>query len=321
MACLSVISASHLCGRQALEPFAIDECTMVNLCFAEMLTWRECATARFFKFDLVLLFAGEMTAATEGFKRGMRVGTFDISRDPWENSNTLMGCLYMTFLVYCVKPGGIVWCSPECRSFLSFLSRDAFLRLMDGFTILGDWDKEPVRHGNMYAVFLSWLLFMATLRSVAWAWENPLNSLVWQMPCVSNLCTSCNASRIVTSLGSFGGRSQKTLEVYTTLPLDVCTTYLIRQGKRSREYTKLYSESSGWTNGARKRLKSSAAYPLEFAQAIARCADELSPGPRFTLLNESWVGEAWDLLKLASDELPKPVKQEVKEESPSDVGG
>jgi hypothetical protein len=304
---IQTASVSHfrcpLARAQAREAFFFDACALVHMCVAETVCWANMSNGRFAEFDMVLLFAGKMRAAVEGCKVGLRVGVFEIERDDWEDANTLLGCLYMTWLVYSCKRGALVWASPECKTMLHFLSRSTFKRLTQGFTILGDDRHTPVKHGNLYSVFLSWLLFLSHARGVYWATENPVNSLLWQIPWFGELCLTCKAHRFCTSLGSFGGESAKCIEVYTTLPAHLCTQFLKRKATRNRCRMRLTKRSAGWTNGKHRALKVSAGYPVHFAKAIVTIAHVVSPGPRLGRANAGFVRECQDNFNVSADEL------------------
>ncbi len=229
------------------------------------------------EIHLVLLFGGTCLAVQECGVRGLWCKSFEVKNDPWENSDCLMGALYMTFLVWETRVDGVVWACPECKSLLNFLSRSTHGRLIGGRTILGNDDDDTVKHANCYSVFLSWLLYAAFLRRVHWAWEHPLNSLVWQFPWVSSCVQHCNGFRFTTSLGEYGGVSVKQLEVFTTLPEALVSEFLVRKAVRATQTQPLYTVSAGWCNGSHARLKSSQAYPREFAIALAELTGCLHP--------------------------------------------
>eukprot|EP00959_Pyramimonas_sp_CCMP1952_P114359 2391126-Pyramimonas_sp.AAC.2 len=184
-----------------------------------------------------------------------------------------MGATYLAYIVLSVKEGGFIWASPECKTYLSFLSRHTFKRCSAGFAIVGDESLPAVKSANFSSVLLSWLLVTASIRNVFWAVENPLNSLLYQVPWMSECILTCAGKRFTTSLGSFGGSSRKMLEIYSTAPAHLVERFLLRKAERSAKRSRLTSESKGWTTGSRPDLKSSQCYPPEFASAVSElCA-------------------------------------------------
>ena len=104
--------------------------------------------------------------------------------------------------------------------------------------------------------------------------EQPINSMLYHVPCLSHSLILADARRMVTRLGDFGGKSSKPLELYLNVPNSIADSQL-RATKRKgtkRKLTSLAPTHGMWVNGNKSALAESAAYPSEFARAIAELA-------------------------------------------------
>ena len=229
--------------------------------------------------DLILIFAGDGEAAEKGETLGLQVRTLEVRDDPWQDINCLMGALYCAWMAISLKPRGLAWMSPECKTWLSFLTRKTFKRV-DGCSsnILGDESKTAVLNANCSSLFIGWIAFLLHLRGCFVGIEQPLNSLLYCTPWLApNLENAC-CQRYFTSLGAFGSPTAKPLELYTNVPGALVHKFLLRPLPKRGELKKmarLTCKSKGRTDGLHKSLQKSQAYPSDFSEAIARCCMSL----------------------------------------------
>ena len=166
-----------------------------------------------------------------------------------------------------VRPRGLIWFSPECKTWLSFLSRRTHSRLVHGVNILGA-SSPVVDKANTCSLVLAWLVVLSHTRGVKYAVEQPLNSLLFCTPWLSDSIQLARGHRFTTSLQMFGGSSLKILEIYTNLSEPITKRFLVKKGKRCNARSTLTVTKSGWTTGNHKQLRASAAYPDKFCDAI-----------------------------------------------------
>lgn len=205
----------------------------------------------------------------------MEALTFDRGSHPDQDISTLKGVMIAAWLAMQVKAGGLMWASPECKTWLSFLSRATFQRAWGPFSILGNGKHVVAEAANTTSVVLAWLVSLCVIRSVHIAVEQPINSMLYHVPCLSRSLMLADARRMVTRLGDFGGKSSKPLELYLNVPDSIAKSQLIatklKRTKRSK-LTSLAPTKGIWVNGNKPALAKSAAYPSKFARAIAELA-------------------------------------------------
>lgn len=103
--------------------------------------------------SLVLLFSGLGEAARFGQDWGLDTFTVERLDSSDQDVTSLVGCLYAAYCVMKLLPSGLMWASPECRTWLVFVSRHSFKRGHEN-DFLGDGSKGPVREANCCALVL-----------------------------------------------------------------------------------------------------------------------------------------------------------------------
>ena len=226
----------------------------------------------------MILFSGRggFKAAMKAVEKHYNAKTFDLEDHKDEDFVTIVGVLYATWCVLSCAAGGTLWLCPDCKTWLSYMSRNTFKRGPSGAHTLGNDAHESVREANNTAVYSSWLIAVATFRAVYMAIEQPLNSLMYHHSPLLSTLLMVHARRLTPSLGAYGAASVKQLEIYSTLPEDLVGKYLSR-GKRecTRRFAaegvhveRLATRNGKWTTGVRKSMKASREYPAEFGNAI-----------------------------------------------------
>ena len=103
--------------------------------------------------SLVLLFSGMGEAARFGQDWGLDTFTVERLDASDQDVTCLVGCLYAAYCVMKLLPNGLLWASPECRTWLVFVSRHTYKRGHEN-NYLGDGHKVPVREANCCAMIL-----------------------------------------------------------------------------------------------------------------------------------------------------------------------
>ena len=114
-------SQSELTSRGLAEP--LDPAVQIGIASEAMANWRVPRTA-----SLCLLFAGAAAAAGFAQQLGLTTGTVEYSCEVQQDVTTLGGLFFAAFQVLRMRPRGLLWCSPECRTWLQFLTRNTFKR-------------------------------------------------------------------------------------------------------------------------------------------------------------------------------------------------
>lgn len=133
------------------------------------------------------------------------------------------------------------------------------------------------------------MLFLADSRHVRFVVEQPINSLLYHVQHMQDSFRITRATRMVTHLGAFGGRTVKPLELWTTLS----TADIIQLSKSRRQAqvtlggAKLYAVKSSikkssdrprakgwckdkWVSKNGDAMKSTQEYPDMFTELVAQ---------------------------------------------------
>ena len=129
----------------------------------------------------------------------------------------------------------------------------------------------------------SFLITLAVTRSVYFAIEQPLDSFMYHLEAISSTLYVTGHSRVVSWMGAFGAQTPKPLEFRGTAPfissfrrskkqadarLGIRKVRLYFNQKRVSKKSSGWRKS-GWTTGAKGRLKLSQTYPRDFSSLLA----------------------------------------------------
>ena len=228
---------------------------------------------------LFLLFGGHCQAADKVDEHGGEAVSVDALIHPSHDMSKLEGVLLATYCGLKVRVAGQTWSSPECKTWLSFLTRDSFGRLDED--LLGPESNESVVTQNDCMPVNAWILYLVDSRGVFCTNEQPLNSLHHKVGAMKHTYKVIMAEREVTRLGAFGSDHYKALELYTTNKLALFRKHIVRSHAQTRKRLRdagfedgkgkpLAAKKGKWTTAADKsQLAKSEHYPKEFALAIA----------------------------------------------------
>ena len=231
--------------------------------------------------DLALICSGEGGAAVYADKIGLNATTMDWINGEWYNLLAPIGVVYAMWCILSLKPKALMWASPNCKSWLSFISRNWSQRGY-GTAIVGNYTIAEVEDANAGAIYIAYFLVVCATRDVFTALEQPINTLLYKFPAICDSLLMVGGTRFVSSLGAFGASSMKMLEVYTTLPVKVVKKHLVKKGsafrkrcaREHRRPKQLATKKGHWTTGKREAMHASRAYPLDFCIAMVQSAIE-----------------------------------------------
>ena len=118
---ISEASQAALASRGLTEP--LDAVVQIGIVTSAMSTWSVNRGS-----SLCLLFAGASAAACHAQAMGLSTGTVEYSYEIQQDVTTLCGLFFAAFQVLRLDRRGLLWCSPECRTWLSFLTRYTYSR-------------------------------------------------------------------------------------------------------------------------------------------------------------------------------------------------
>ena len=280
-AAVSIQHEAGLCEADLIVPGKLPAECMLMLVEKHTRSWN---LRRY--LDLTLLFSGQGGAATSARDMGMQAMTFDKLDNDNEDIRSVVGILLATWGVHSTVVNGIVWMSPDCDPWLSFITKSTTERNNKEPDIVGNCDSEWVQAANDVALLVSWIIFIAYMRGIYTSIEQPINSMLFKYPCVKITHEIVDAKRVVCFAGALGATSPKPLEFMVTIPSEHVDLYL-RHGKREAQLrfkeediqpTKLAKVTqSGWVCGT-KHMAASKAYPSGLCNAIAKCAHHARSG-------------------------------------------
>lgn len=225
--------------------------------------------------DFVEFFAGNANLSYELIRVGLKGVRLDKSYGgEMHDIQTPVG--FKTYLheLLMVRKGGCVWLGTQCSSFLVICKWQSQRSCANNF--LGDSSKQFVEVGNDLMARSSLLYFLAYLVSAEAVLEQPLNSMMPRTPPLSTVFSFLQSlsvqCRTVTWLGSFGGPTPKSIQLWH---LGLLSSGLV---KRSRPKglsvltTSSVSKNRGRKqfNGIPSALKASQEYPRAFALVVAK---------------------------------------------------
>ena len=280
-AAVSIQHETGLCEADLIVPGKLPAECMLMLVEKHTQSWNP---RRY--LDLTLLFSGQGGAAKSARDMGMQAMTFDKRDCKFEDIRSVVGSLLATWYVHSTVVNGIVWMSPDCDPWLSFITKSTTERNNKEPDIVGNCDSEWVQDANDVALLVSWIIFIAYMRGIYTSIEQPINSMLFKYPCVKITHEIVDAKRVVCFAGALGATSPKPLEFMVTIPSEHVDLYL-RHGKREAQLrfkeediqpTKLAKVTqSGWVCGT-KHMAASKAYPSGLCNAIAKCAHHARSG-------------------------------------------
>ena len=168
-------------------------------------------------FDFCEVFAGSGNLTKELLRGGYSGTAFDYC---YTSEHNLLEAKPLALLLNCItslKKNGLAWLGTPCSSFV--VLRRAQSKRCESNQWLGVFvNREFVRLGNAMGEISSMIFFIRYALSVWVVLEQPTSSCLPQMPSKSGVLHFSRAQRFSTFMGSFGGKSCKPLQLWSTLP-------------------------------------------------------------------------------------------------------
>lgn len=182
---------------------------------------------------LVEFFAGCARFSGTARDMGFSVSAFDKLLHPSADICKLSGFVLAGILVCLIVPGGLLWASPQCSSWLQFVSLANHKRGPKNL-FWGNASRPDVCQGNAAAVCLAYLIGLATLRGVRVAVENPAGSFLWKFPVMAMRIKDARLRKYITYGGAFGWSTLKPFNIMTNVPAAIMRRIVVRTAKQAR---------------------------------------------------------------------------------------
>lgn len=195
-------------------------------------------------------------------------GLFAVAVDkvfsPSHNCTSPEGMRFWFEILLYVRQHGHAWFAPDCSSWV-WICRHVHGRGKGN--IMGHLDFPRTRIANEISYFQSALLLLCFLLDITYLIEQPLSSLLDQVPHIIKVLDLTEATYDITWLGAYGGSSPKCLKFYTTCSW-VSDLYLPRPAPHPDR--RLAVKKGKKVTGIRKALKASAIYPALFGAKVGQ---------------------------------------------------
>lgn len=214
--------------------------------------------------------SGQAAITSGALELGLRCACFDKLYGSRYNCFTRAGMRNWVGAVLHTRAGATAWFAPTCSSFV-FLSRSTSGRSQEN--PWGNPSNAFVHDGNRLLLRVVIVALLCALVDVDWAIEQPISSIMTQLPFVERLFEKLEVSRKTCWLGAYGADSPKLLKIYgfraewlkqlangkpsfSTVSARLATSRVVRGVKKC--------------TGCRGKLRDSSAYPKLFGSTVAR---------------------------------------------------
>ena len=253
LVCLVCCNATH---SDMLDAFEHVEWVIENV--------RKCDKALSRSLHCVDLFGGAGGFAKTFVNWGKKSMLFDIEQSKDMNILTKVGFRNALQNVCRVKKGGFMPAGPPCSLFV-WMSSSIHKRTPDNPE--GNDEDLRVYASNLVAFNTLVLLVVAAVRGVYMMVEQPMTTYMFRLHRFARFIERY-LQRTFTWLGSFGHPSPKLSILYSDLPGFDVKIARKKSAKKANSRMVCFSKP-GWIHGG-PEMKSSAAYPPRFVQAVAK---------------------------------------------------
>ena len=266
-------------------------------------------------FDFLECFSGRGNLTYELLKAGFRGSAYDvIYEEDDHNCLTSKGLRWLLDCLACVKSKGLVWFATRCSSFVIMCRHQSERQEWNNY--MGNQARPFVVCGNNLMIITSILFLVSWLLGQHPVLEQPASSVMPECPALKLVLQWTGSRKHVTYLGSFGGFSQKPLQLWSPWcgvgalirerPIDMASSPLVRRHDENR------------FTGDKELLAESQCYTRAFGKAVARIVAEEWQWFDLSLLNGKdldlslltihnwWENDLWVCSYLLTDSLTAP---------------
>jgi hypothetical protein len=252
-------------SRRAIAMAACTGMVALHLTFPMMVALAETQVR---KTDVAEVFCGVGSIWKAGAAFGYHCEGFDNDMDQGMNVFYANGLEEVVKMVGRVKPGGLLWISPDCSSFCGLCVAQTERSLQNPS---GNLSRNCVKNGNFMAMVSMMLFVLGWMLGACPVLENPAGNWIWKLPAVrqvfehieiwnATLCR-CRFSR--------GRRPKKAYGLAGPVPWIEELNFPCNHSKPHEKLAKMEKKHGKiQINGKSDALKESASYPLRMGQKV-----------------------------------------------------
>lgn len=301
------LSRVMIYSRRALAMAACAQMAALHLTFPMMVALAETQAKT---TDVAEIFCGVSSICKAGEALGYCCEGFDKEMDQDMNVFHATGLEKVVKMVGRIKPGGLLWISPDCSSFcgLCIAQTERSLDRPEG-----NQSRTCVRNGNYMAQVSAMLFVLGWLLGANPVLENPLGNWIWKLPCITKIfsCITVTRASLCRCRFSTGYRPKKAYGLAGTATWVELLNFPCNHSQPHQKLANVKSKNGKvQINGKPKALKESASYPLPMGRKVIeiwRKNGEEAPKP--ASMQPSW--------KLCMEENSMMCEQETQPASSS----
>lgn len=216
--------------------------------------------------DFVEFFAGNAALSKELLRKQLRGASFDYLYGSSHDVLTASGLRLYIEALGSLREKGLSWLATQCSSYV-VLCRATTMRFPSN-DFLGNLSNPRVVEGNSLGLLSALLYFLAWVSLSCPVLEQPLNSCLPETPAWKYLLRWTKAICTTTYLGSFGGPSQKPLQLWHSR-MEFVALSRPRPTWLGAAAESLVTRDGAKFTGRRDQLIESEHYTVQFGRAVA----------------------------------------------------
>ena len=217
----------------------------------------------FHPFDFIEFFAGSANLSKE-LLRKFHGCAFDILFEEGHDALSSGGLKVFILALCLTTEQALVWIATQCSSFVSLCVSVSKRKAQNCW--MGDQSREFVLNGNCQMIVSALLYFLSRLLGNVTLLEQPLNSSLPNTPLMASVLTFCSSTKVVTHLGSYGAKTAKPLQVWSS---SVTFEDLYRPRPEGLTESLVVKGDNGSFTGKKDALEDSSVYPPAFGAKVA----------------------------------------------------
>eukprot|EP00438_Fugacium_kawagutii_P024684 Skav214873 [mRNA] locus=C9124645:1005:1931:+ [translate_table: standard] len=218
--------------------------------------------------DVAEIFAGVGSIWKAGAASGYNCAGFDKTMDEEMNVFHATGLETMVKMVGRIKPGGLVWVSPDCATFCGLCIHQTQRSLQNP---TGNAESDRVNQGNYMAQVSMMLFVLAWMLGAHPVLENPAGNWIWKFPAVTQVFEHIGVWKATLCRCRFsrGFRPKKAYGLAGPAAWIELLNYPCNHDYPHQKLANVETKNGRvQVNGKPKALKDSASYPLKMGQKV-----------------------------------------------------
>ncbi len=218
--------------------------------------------------DVAEIFCGVGSICKAGVALGYCCEGFDKEMDQDMNVFCAAGLEKVVKMVGRIKPGGLLWLSPDCSSFCGLCIAQTERSLQNPE---GNQSRTCVTNGNYMAQVSMMLFVLGWMLGAHPVLENPAGNWIWKLPCVTQVfrCIAITRTSLCRCRFSSGFRPKKAFGLAGTATWVELLNFPCNHSQPHQKLASIKMKNGKvQINGKQNALKQSASYPLKMGQKV-----------------------------------------------------